>query len=204
MLRSGHSLVAQTILLALVFYGAEGMHAAEAGTEGAKRDELAGVRVMVTSQRWLTDQEVKELQDAYDDVVWNPPVGKIRVRFVNEGERDILFLTAVVALDPLGYYLHRAPGAVEWKANSPSRGREGPPCSEFNGGSYMWLRLSPCMAIEWEDIPIGEPEEEHARSVCVKSVRGGKPVEIISEPYKLPPIAPVKQPEADNSGKKNK
>ncbi len=137
-----------------------------------------GVQYSVMSQRWLTTEELSQFDDVKDIVLG------VRLRLTNRGKDHILYLATSGTIVPTGYHLFRAVGASEWKSTSASRGREGPPGSEFTGTLYSWLELPPGASIEVDAHDWSKPGEEHAFSTLVKSDPTAKPIEIISDSFR--------------------
>jgi hypothetical protein len=108
------------------------------------------------------------------------------MRLTNDGPKLVQYLAlrGIGSINPVGYEWARRIGDAEWRYFPDSRGRKGPPGSEFSGNTYGWLILSPRSAIEYEELDWTGPGEEHAFSTFVKELGdGSSPVEIVSDSF---------------------
>jgi hypothetical protein len=142
-----------------------------------KPESSVKVRYSVLSQRWLTDAEIKRLGNVYG------VVRAVRMRFINESDWYIWYLASSHSILPQGYTFFRKIGETQWNYLPQSRGREGPPGSEFTGVAYAWLELPPGAAIDFEAHDWNDEEQEHAFSTFVKTDRDAIPVEIVSNTF---------------------
>jgi hypothetical protein len=130
------------------------------------------------SQRWLTQDELKQFENVHGIVL------AVRLRLSNQSKRHVLYLATSGTVVPTGYHLFRSLGASSWQCTSPGRGREGPPGSEFTGVAYSWLELPPGAAVEVEAHDWSRSSEEHAFSTFVKFDSDSKPMEIVSTAFR--------------------
>lgn len=138
-----------------------------------------GVSYTFLSQRWLTEEELKQFKDAHGLTL------TVRMRFSNHGKNPVYFLAkSAGSLIPEGYRSFRKVGDTKWQYLPQSRGREGAPGSEFTGVAYTWLQLPAGASIEFETFDWSRDDEEHALSAFVKTDMDSKPVEVISNIFR--------------------
>lgn len=94
-----------------------------------KESKFPGVHYTVISQRWLTKEELQAFED-----VKGFEVG-VRVRLSNDSSHYVQYLAPDYSIAPMGYHWYRQIGSDHWRHLPQSRGREGPPGTEFFGGS---------------------------------------------------------------------
>ena len=151
---------------------------ASATPTAPRPDTRPQVRYSALSQRWLSDSELKQFKDVIGVSL------SVRIRLSNDGETPVWYLARAGSVCPMGYQLFRRLGETVWQSTSPSRGREGPPGSEFTGVVYSWLELPAGSAIEMNAHDYSRAGEEHAFSTFVKTKKDGPIVEVIMEPYR--------------------
>lgn len=157
-----------------------GMSQALSNTSQTDKKEPSRPKVQYEflSQRWLSQEELKEFENVHGVVLG------VRLRLSNQGKRHVLYLATSGTVVPTGYHLFRSFGASSWQCTSPGRGREGPPGSEFTGVAYSWLELPPGAAVEVEAHDFSRSNEEHAFSTFVKFGSDAKPIEIVSTAFR--------------------
>jgi hypothetical protein len=147
--------------------------ASNSAAKGRDEQSLPGIRYTILSQRRLTKEEHKQQKDAFATIA-------IRVRLSNESDQDIYYLASTVSpIMPVGHLLRRKAGGLEW--NNPSNHRED--VLAFSGDGYIWVWLPSHAAIEVERSIIGNPMEEQAFTVFVKTDKNPEPVQIISDTF---------------------
>jgi hypothetical protein len=135
------------------------------------------MRYSVLSQRWLTEKELSQFKDVHGLAI------AVRMRFSNEGKSHVSYL-AGISIIPQGYQWFRKVGETKWQYLPKSRGREGPPSSEFTGVVYTWLELPPGASIEFEAYDWSKDDEEHAFSAFVRKDTDGSAVEVTSDVFR--------------------
>lgn len=138
-----------------------------------------GIRYTFLSQRWLNQEELKQFEDVHGLTL------AIKMRFSNESKNRIYFLAGSTgSVLPEGYRSFRKVGETKWQYLPKSRGREGPPGSEFTGIAFTWLELPPGASIEFEAYDWSRDGEEHALSAFVRKDTDSSPVEVTSDTFR--------------------
>ena len=134
------------------------------------------VRYTVLSQRWLSKDELSQFKDVHGLTL------AVRMRLSNESTSPVFYLAGTSVI-PQGYKLFRKVGETSWQYLPKSRGREGPPGSEFSGVAYTWLELPAGAAIEFEVYDWSAKDEEHALSAFIRQDKNAVPQEVTSDTY---------------------
>lgn len=136
-----------------------------------------GIRYTFLSQRWLSNEELSRFKDVHGLAL------AVRMRLSNESKSHVFYLAGTSVI-PQGYHLFRKIGETKWQYLPKSRGRAGPPGSEFTGVAYTWLELPPGASIEFEAYDWSEDDEEHAFSAFVRQDKDASPEEVTSNNYR--------------------
>lgn len=143
----------------------------------SRMEAQPGIRYTFLSQRWLTDEELAQFKDVHGLAL------AVRMRFTNEGKSHVFYL-AGTSIIPQGYHSFRKVGETSWQYLPKSRGREGPPGSEFTGVAFTWLELPPGASIEFEVYDWSKDDEEHAFSAFVRKDTDARAAEVTSDIFR--------------------
>ena len=140
------------------------------------------VRYSVISQRWLTEDELRQFDDEFGLAI------AVRVRLSNESRAPVYYLAdaneSIGSIRPQGYEFFRNVGETKWEYSPPIRGRDGAPGSQSPSNQYKYLMLPPGAAIEFEVFDWSRSGQEHAFSTFVKFDLKAPPVEIVSDVFR--------------------
>lgn len=135
------------------------------------------IRYTFVSQRWLSKEELSKFKDVHGLAL------AVRMRLSNESKSHVSYL-AGISIVPHGYRWFRKIGETKWQYLPKSRGREGPPGSEFRGVAYTWLELPPGASIEFEAYDWSKDDEEHAFSAFVRQDKDASQEEVTSDTFR--------------------
>jgi hypothetical protein len=148
-----------------------------ANNTDSRMEAQPGIRYTFLSQRWLSNEELSRFKDVHGLAL------AVRMRFSNEGKSHVFYLAGISVI-PQGYHSFRKIGETKWQYLPKSRGREGPPGSEFTGVAYTWLELPPGASIEFEAYDWSKDDEEHAFSAFVRQDKDASPMEVTSDTFR--------------------
>jgi hypothetical protein len=169
-------------LVCLLIGKASGQSARMKKTQAQRAGDI---RLEVLSVREYTTVEKEKFVDSIGSSL------AVRLRFSNDSNSHISFISPVVVLQPVGYRLYRAVGESEWRYRSATRNRDGGPGTEFSDNpSYRWLVLAPRSAVEFEVDDFTTQTEEHAFSILFTYFDERPIREVVSNPYRPLPASP--------------
>jgi len=138
------------------------------------------VCLRVLSQRWLTKEDLK-----HQDPLAAQSVG-VHLRFENNSDVYVYYLTRLNSVTPVGYRLSRKVDDKRWDF-LPRRSEY-----EFAGEGFEYLELPPKSSVayelnDWSNPTAAGYDEEHAFSIFVK-LGGGNVndarIELITAPFR--------------------
>jgi hypothetical protein len=122
----------------------------------------------------------------------SPPVKKqagfsVRFRLSNRENHCIFYPTSRTSSAPIGELVARTPPSPEWmRSFGSSKGQGVLAVQESTDSSLAWIEMPPGGWVDGEFHDAGEPPEEHAYVIYVKTARDANGIRVVSKSYASP------------------
>ena len=139
-----------------------------------------------------TDASVGQDSAAAASLTLSPPTkGKdgfsVRFRLRNGGKQSVFYPIGRTTSLPVGELVVRASPSSEWISLSGTAKEQRVLAGQQPSDSTLgWIEMPPGGWVDGEFQDAGEPTEEHAYVIYVKTARDAKGIRIVSESYTLP------------------